>query len=265
MVGGTGESRQTYRTAGARRSQFAATRRSGTRHAARDRALSIAGALDDHPRRTRSVHAPPLRRLRCGDVRSHALRAAGRRWCRLGSRATRRRRRRRRRTQPARRGPSRRRSAGRRIRGHAGRPGIPRSSLGSSRASPSSPTRSAAPGATRCSRSAPTRGSRERGARGRHPRARLAPREHARVLRARVGRARRREGRGGDRLAARRAGAPPPAIDPALRDHLLSPAEEKLLAETGPTGSSAWARLYGEILSRIACPYRAPRRGPRSR
>ncbi|MBO9531563.1 MAG: M3 family oligoendopeptidase [Solirubrobacteraceae bacterium] len=38
------------------------------------------------------------------------------------------------------------------------------------------------------------------------------------------------------------------------RDHLLSPAEEKLLAETGPTGSSAWARLYGEILSRIKVP-----------
>jgi oligoendopeptidase F len=38
------------------------------------------------------------------------------------------------------------------------------------------------------------------------------------------------------------------------RDHLLSPAEEKLLAETSPTGSSAWARLYGEILSRIRVP-----------
>ncbi len=37
-------------------------------------------------------------------------------------------------------------------------------------------------------------------------------------------------------------------------DHLLSPAEEKLLAETGPTGSSAWARLHGEILSRIRVP-----------
>lgn len=38
------------------------------------------------------------------------------------------------------------------------------------------------------------------------------------------------------------------------RDHLLSPAEEKLLAETSPTGSSAWSRLYGEILSRIRVP-----------
>ncbi len=38
------------------------------------------------------------------------------------------------------------------------------------------------------------------------------------------------------------------------RDHLLTPAEEKLLAETGPTGSSAWARLHGEILSRIRVP-----------
>ncbi|MEH3054294.1 MAG: M3 family oligoendopeptidase [Patulibacter minatonensis] len=38
------------------------------------------------------------------------------------------------------------------------------------------------------------------------------------------------------------------------RDHLLTPAEEKLLAETGPTGSSAWSRLYGEILSRIRVP-----------
>lgn len=38
------------------------------------------------------------------------------------------------------------------------------------------------------------------------------------------------------------------------RDHLLSPAEERLLAETGPTGSSAWARLHGEILSRVRVP-----------
>lgn len=38
------------------------------------------------------------------------------------------------------------------------------------------------------------------------------------------------------------------------REHLLTPAEEKLLAETSPTGSSAWARLYGEILSRIQVP-----------
>lgn len=38
------------------------------------------------------------------------------------------------------------------------------------------------------------------------------------------------------------------------RDHLLSPAEEKLLAETGPTGSAAWARLHGEILSRVRVP-----------
>ncbi len=38
------------------------------------------------------------------------------------------------------------------------------------------------------------------------------------------------------------------------RDHLLSPAEEKLLAETSPTGSSAWARLHGEILSRVRVP-----------
>ncbi|MFT4034340.1 MAG: M3 family oligoendopeptidase [Patulibacter sp.] len=38
------------------------------------------------------------------------------------------------------------------------------------------------------------------------------------------------------------------------RDHLLSPAEEKLVAEISPTGASAWARLYGEILSRIQVP-----------
>ena len=38
------------------------------------------------------------------------------------------------------------------------------------------------------------------------------------------------------------------------RDHLLSPAEEKLLAETSPTGSSAWARLHGETLSRVRVP-----------
>ncbi|MDO9353614.1 MAG: M3 family oligoendopeptidase [Solirubrobacteraceae bacterium] len=38
------------------------------------------------------------------------------------------------------------------------------------------------------------------------------------------------------------------------RDHLLSPAEERLLAETGPTGSAAWSRLHGEILSRIRVP-----------
>ncbi|MDQ8043317.1 MAG: M3 family oligoendopeptidase [Solirubrobacteraceae bacterium] len=38
------------------------------------------------------------------------------------------------------------------------------------------------------------------------------------------------------------------------RDHLLTEAEEKLLAETGPTGSSAWARLHGETLSRIRVP-----------
>ncbi|MBJ7472373.1 MAG: oligoendopeptidase, partial [Solirubrobacteraceae bacterium] len=38
------------------------------------------------------------------------------------------------------------------------------------------------------------------------------------------------------------------------REHLLSPAEEKLLAETGPTGSAAWARLHGELLSRIRVP-----------
>jgi len=38
------------------------------------------------------------------------------------------------------------------------------------------------------------------------------------------------------------------------RDYLLSPAEEKLLAETSPTGSSAWARLHGEILSRVRVP-----------
>jgi oligoendopeptidase F len=38
------------------------------------------------------------------------------------------------------------------------------------------------------------------------------------------------------------------------RRHLLTGPEEKLLAETGPTGSSAWARLHGEILSRVRVP-----------
>ncbi len=38
------------------------------------------------------------------------------------------------------------------------------------------------------------------------------------------------------------------------REHLLSPAEERVLAETSPTGAAAWSRLHGEILSRVKVP-----------
>lgn len=38
------------------------------------------------------------------------------------------------------------------------------------------------------------------------------------------------------------------------RDHLLSPPEERVLTETSPTGAAAWARLHGEILSRVTVP-----------
>ena len=79
-----------------------------------------------------------------------------------------------------------------------------------------------------------------------------ADRDEAAVLRARVGRARRRAGR---------ASCSPPTGSSSrrhhlrtarrYRPHLLSEPEEKILAEKSLTGRSAWTRLFEEQASAI--------------